>query len=255
MESESVHADAIADALADAYSLNRPNVSRGFAAPIDLSEAAQVQAGVAKRLNARVAGWKLGYTPDGTAVAAPIFDRFLKASGAHFPLRESGVWGVEIEIAVRLGADLPRRIVQRYSREEVVSAVDAVLAGIEVIGSRVVDHMEAPFLLYLADNIGNSGYVAGADQRNWSGLDLADLRAMLTINGAVVHDAKGGHPVGDPLKPIVDYVNAQNDRLGGLRAGQVVTTGSLCGLIPVEGPGEVAGAIDSIGEARLYIHG
>lgn len=255
MESESVHVDAIANALAEAYALNRPEVSRGFAAPVDLAEAAQVQAGVAKRLNARVAGWKLGYTPDGAPVAAPIFDRFLKTTGAHFPLRESGVWGVELEIAVRLGADLPRRIVQRYTREEVMSAIDSVLTGIEIIGSRVIDHKQAPFLLYLADNIGNAGYVAGADQRNWAGLDLADLRAVLTINGTTAHDAKGGHPAGDPLKPIVDYVNAQNDRLGGLRAGQVVTTGSLCGLIPVEGPGEVAGAIDSIGEARLYIHG
>jgi 2-keto-4-pentenoate hydratase len=70
-----------------------------------------------------------------------------------------------------------------------------------------------------------------------------------------VHDAIGGHPTTDPLKPLLDYANAQSDRLGGFRAGQIITTGSLCGLVSVEEPSEVTAMIDSIGEARLYIHG
>jgi 2-keto-4-pentenoate hydratase len=170
-------------------------------------------------------------------------------------MREAGVWGVEPEIAVRLGADLPRRIVQAYSRDDILSAVDAVLVGIEIVASRIIDHKTAPFLLYLADNIGHAGYAVGAEKRNWHDLDLANLRVTLTINSEIVHDAVGGHPTGDPIKPLVDYANAQSDRLGGLRAGQIITTGSLCGLVAVEGPGEVSAAIDRIGEARLYIHG
>jgi len=255
METLSVHIDAIAEALAAAYPLNRPSVDPHLDAPASIAEAAEVQAAVAKRLNANVAGWKIGYTPEGVPVAGPIFDRFLKAAGAHFPMREAGMWGVEPEIAVRLGVDLPRRFVQRYSREDIVSAIDAVLVGIEIVASRVIDHKSANFLLFLADNIGHAGYATGPDQRNWRDLDLAKLRVSLTINGALLHDAVGGHPTDDPLKPLVDYANAQSDRLGGLRAGQVITTGSLCGLVTVEGPGEVAAAIDSLGEARLYIHG
>jgi 2-keto-4-pentenoate hydratase len=255
METQSGDVEHVAQALANAYALHHPVVEPTFSVPADVAEAAEVQAAVAKRLDARVAGWKLGYTPEGVPVAGPIFDRFLKASGAHFPMRAAPVWGVEPEIAVRLGADLPRRIVQSYTREEILSAIDSVLVGIEVVASRIIDHKSAPFLFYLADNIGHAGYAFGAEKRHWQDLDLANLRATLTINGEMVHDAVGGHPTVDPLKPLVDYANAQSDRLGGLRAGQIITTGSLCGLVPVEGPGEVTAAIDRIGEARLYIHG
>jgi 2-keto-4-pentenoate hydratase len=255
METVSANVETIAQALADAYTLNRPAVDTAFRSPADLLEAAEVQAEVARRLNARVSGWKVGYTPEGTPVAAPIFDRFLKPSGAHFPLREESVWGVEPEIAFRLGVDLPRRIVQPYTREDILSSVDAVLVGIEVVASRVVNHKSAPYLLFLADNIGHAGYASGSEKRHWQELDLANLRATLTVNGEVVHDAIGGHPTTDPLKPLLDYANAQSDRLGGFRAGQIITTGSLCGLVAVEEPGEVAVMIDSIGECRLYIHG
>jgi 2-keto-4-pentenoate hydratase len=255
METLSANVEVTAQALADAYTLNRPVVDAALRPPADLLEAAEIQAEVARRLNAHVAGWKVGYTPDGTPVAAPIFDRFMKPSGAHFPLRENGAWGVEPEIAFRLGADLPRRIVQPYTREDVLSAVDSVLVGIEVVASRIADYKRAPFLLYLADNIGHAGYAFGSEIRHWHDLDLAGLRVALSISGDIVHDAVGGHPTTDPVKPLLDYANAQSDRLGGLRAGQVITTGSLCGLVTVEEPGEVAATIDSIGECRLYIHG
>jgi 2-keto-4-pentenoate hydratase len=255
MQTQSADVEVIAQALADAYALHHPTVDPALSELADLAEAAEVQAAVTRRLDARVAGWKIGYTPQGVPVAAPIFDRFLKQSGAHFPMRAASAWGVEPEIAVRLGADLPRRIVQSYTREDILSAVDAVLVGIEIVASRIIDHKSAPFLLFLADNIGNAGYAFGPDKRHWQELDLANLRATLTINGEVVHDAVGGHPTVDPLKPLLDYANAQSDRLGGLRAGQIITTGSLCGLVSVEGPGEVTAAIDRIGEARLYIHG
>ncbi len=255
MEAQSGDTEVIAQALADGYLTHHPIVEPDFTAPADLAEAAEVQAAVARRLDARVVGWKVGYTPEGIPVAAPIFDRFLKPSGAHFPMRDTSHWGVEPEIAVKLGADLPRRIVQPYTRNDILCAIDSVMAGIEVVASRIIDHKNAPYLFYLADNIGHAGYAIGPEKRNWHDLDLANLRATLTINGELVHDATGGHPTGDPLKPLLDYANAQSDRLGGLRAGQVITTGSLCGLVAVGGPGEVAVAIDRIGEARLYIHG
>jgi 2-keto-4-pentenoate hydratase len=255
MEAQNGDAEVVAQALADGYLQQRPIVDPDFGAPADLAEAAEVQAAVARRLDARVAGWKVGYSPDGVPVAAPIFDRFLRPSGAHFPMRDTANWGVEPEIAVRLGADLPRRIVQPYTRNDILTAIDSVMVGIEIVCSRIIDYKKASYLFYLADNIGHAGYALGSDRRHWQDLDLARLRVTLTINGEIVHDACGGHPSGDPLKPLLDYANAQSDRLGGLRAGQVITTGSLCGLVSVEGPGEVAAAVDRIGEARLYIHG
>jgi 2-keto-4-pentenoate hydratase len=50
------------------------------------------------------------------------------------------------------------------------------------------------------------------------------------------------HPTVDPLAPIVAYANASH-LLGGLRAGQILTTGSLCGALPLPAPSRLEIAI------------
>ncbi len=240
-----------ASALAAAHVAPFPAVEAAGSLPATMDEAMQVQAAVTEALGAEVAGWKVGFSPEGVPFAAPLFGAYMERTGARLPMRRGGVWGVEPEIAVRLGRDLPPRPGQPYARAEIMDAIAAVLTGIEIVGSRIVDHDAAPFPVRIADNFMNAGYVAGAEVEDWRHLDLTQLRATLTIGEKTVHDAAGGHPNADPLKPLEDYANAQCDRLGGLKAGQIVTTGSLCGLVKVPEPSEVVAAIEAIGEARL----
>jgi 2-keto-4-pentenoate hydratase len=242
-----------AAALAAAHVAPFPAVEAAGALPATMADAMQVQAAVAETLGAEVAGWKVGFSADGVPFAAPLFSGYMETTGATLPMRQGGVWGVEPEIAVRLGRDLPPRPGQPYSRAEIMDAVAAVLTGIEIVGSRIIDHDSAPFPVRIADNFMNAGYVAGAELADWRHLDLTALRATLTLGGKTVHDAAGGHPNGDPLKPLEDYANAQCDRLGGLKAGQIVTTGSLCGLVKVPEACEAVAVIDGIGEARLTL--
>lgn len=241
---------SFASALAAAHIARFPAVEAAGALPATMAEAMEVQAEVAAALGVEVAGWKVGFSPDGTPFAAPLYRCYVEKSGAHLPMRDGGVWGVEAEIAVRLARDLPPRPGQPYTRAEIMDAIGAVLTGIEIVGSRIIDHNAAPFAARIADNFMNAGYVAGAELADWRHLDLKSLRATLTLGGKVVHDAVGGHPNGDPLKPLEDWANAQCDRLGGLKAGQIVTTGSLCGLVPMPDAVEVVAAVEGIGEAR-----
>lgn len=159
--------------------------------------------------------------------------------------------GIEVEIAFRLKTDLPPRPEAPYARHEILEAVGGVLVGVEVIRSRLDDPSDVPFPLFLADNLGNGSYVAGAETGLIEGLERA--RCTIGMDGAVIHDAPGGHPNGDPLTPLLAYASSQSDRLGGLRAGQIVTTGSLCGLIRWQSPGVLTARIEGIGmvEARL----
>lgn len=242
-----------AEALARAHALDRPTVAVPSPAPSTIGEAMEVQAEVMQRLGVRHSGWKLGFDPGGAIVGAPLYSGYIHASGESFPAQAAGLWGVEPEIAVRLGADLPPRPGAPYSREDIMNAVASVLVGIEIVASRIIDFKAAPYPAFVADNIGNAGYFTGTEISDWRHLDLTNLRAILTIGGETVHDAHGNHPNGDPLKPIVDYANSPSDRIGGLKAGQLITTGSLCGLVPATGPCEVTATIEGIGESRVTI--
>ncbi len=220
--------------------------------PADLVAAFAVQASVAQALGASVAGWKAGFSPAKVPVAAPLYAGLMRSSGATIAMPRHTPLIVEAEIGFRLAADLPSRPSRPYSRAEVLAAVAEVLIGFELIASRFGEPAKVPFAAFLADNLGNAGYVAGAALRDFDALDLATLRCTLAVDGATVHDKVGGHPQNDPVLPLVAYANAPKDRLGGFRAGQIITTGSVA-LMRFSAPAELTARIEGIGEVSVSL--
>jgi 2-keto-4-pentenoate hydratase len=219
----SANLDPLASRLAAAHCSG--DLLRDPPAPPDVAAAYSAQARLCGALAARVGGWKVGIRPDGTPMAAPLYAHLIKATGASWPLPAAGPLIVEVELALRLARDLPVRE-RPYARDEVAAAVGEILVGIELIHSRLAA-AEPPFLAFLADNLGNAGYVTGSATRDFRALDLARLRCTVTVDGALAHDKVGGHPQGDPYAPLLACLGQGRLQLGGFRAGQVVTTGSL----------------------------
>ena len=204
--------------VAQLDALNTATVSEGYAA----------QAGVVIALGERVAGWKVGFGPDKLPAAAPLLGGVVARQGATVALPPDRPFILEIEIAFRLARDLPPRPGRPYTPSEIEDAIDVALAGAELIAARGgMPAAGTPFPRFIADLQGNAGYVCGSETRGFRSIDLKACRVSLWIDDERVHDAVGGHPQGDPYLPLVAWANAQCDRLGGLRTGQIVTTGTL----------------------------
>jgi 2-keto-4-pentenoate hydratase len=251
MTSTSKPAIAIAEALTAARRSHQRVRWQDVRVPASYAEAMAAQADIARRLDAEVGAWKVGVRPDGVAVAAPIYADLIHAPDTQIALGARGNLGIEAEIAFRLGRDLPPRPGRPYARADVLVAVDEILVGIEIVRGRFEDDDALPYPAFLADNLGNDGYVVGASFTDWTGLEISALRCRVSIDGGTVHDAVGGHPLGDPLRPLVAYASMPIDQLGGLRAGQIVTTGSLCGIITLDRPAAVRAEIEHIGAASF----
>ncbi len=220
--------------------------------PANLEDAYAVQALVAQALDESVVGWKVGFSPAKVPVAAPLYADLTGSSDATITLPRHTPLIVEAEIGFRLAGDLPPRSAQPYSRADVLAAVHEVLIGFELIASRFGEPAKVPFAAFLADNLGNAGYVAGDAVRAFGALELTALRCALTVDGALVHDKIGGHPQNDPVLPLLAYANAQQDSLGGLRSGQIITTGSLA-LMRFSAPAEITARIEGIGEVSAML--
>jgi 2-keto-4-pentenoate hydratase len=199
-------------------------------APADLTAAYAAQAALGEVLGARIGGWKVGQRPDGTPMAAPIYAHLVAPSGATMTLPEVGPLVVEVELALRLDEDLPPRA-EPYTRDDLVEAVGEVLVGIELIHWRFEGDEPPPFLSFLADNLGNAGYVTGDAVRDFRSLDLARRRCRVSVDAVPEHDAIGGHPQDDPWAPLLACLDQGLMGLGGFRAGQFITTGSL--IVPL----------------------
>lgn len=232
-----------ADALLAAHR-GPPSPTAGAAPPpTDYASAMRVQRDVARALGATVAGWKVGFSPDGVAVAGPLYASVVQPGPASVPLPERG-FIVEIELAFRLARDLPRK---PYTRDEILNAIDEALIGVELIAGRRGEPPAVPYLAFLADNIGNAGYVTGASTRGFRALDLKALPMCFNVDQELVQQGRGGHPQGDPVEPLRAYASQPNDELGGLRKGQVITTGSLTKPLRLDRVARIEASLEAVG--------
>jgi 2-keto-4-pentenoate hydratase len=254
MAPEHFHASerqSMADALVGAHLAGRGTLSSSLAAPVNHASAMQIQAWVQQRLARPVGGWKVAIGPQQLPVAAPLLDIY--PDSTDIALHDNCF--VEVELAVRLRKDIPRRETGSYGRSDILDSVDGVFLGIEVIGGRFDDVAHVPFLSFLADNLGNKSYVIGASVPLSALDDINGLDCQVTLDTEPLHHAPASHPAGDPLIPLLAYANAQSDLLGGLKAGQLVTTGSLCGLLPVRAPGLLEARIARLGQISVRFCG
>ncbi|MBR0713880.1 fumarylacetoacetate hydrolase family protein [Bradyrhizobium liaoningense] len=192
-------------------------------------------------------GWKVAIGPQQLPVAAPLLDLYPDSSDISL-FRNCTI---EVELAVRLRTDLPRREAGTYERSDILDAIENAVLGIEVIGGRFDSVANVSFLSFLADNLGNRAYVVG-DSVPLSALsEVNGLDCLVTLDGQPLYQAPASHPAGDPLLPLLAYANAQSDYLGGLKAGQLVTTGSLSGVLPVRATGLLEARISQVGRTSV----
>jgi len=232
--------DRLADALAQAHrSSARIQLDAELdALPVD--DAPAVQAAVMQRLGETAPGSKVAITKTGRAVVAPLIASRFVLSGATLPLH--GTIGLEVEIAVLLRRDLTPDLAAE-GPTALLTAIDAFYVGIELIGSRIFNHRDAGPGVLLADNLISNGYATNLAQPYPHGTDISDAIVTVQIDGMEVHRAPAVNPFGGVLVALEAYARSPFDTYNALRAGQIVTTGTLCGVIAVSGPCEIWAAI------------
>jgi len=235
----------------------RPKSLPADLAPQSEDEAYQVQAGVASALGARLGCWKVAMNDVHSGTCAPVFAADVYRTGAHLRPSISKVLGIEPEVAFTLKRALPPLPAgQRYGREQLIDAIGAAHAAIEIVISRFQSHEGATPMDRLADSLSNEGLVLGPACEEWRKLDLGTLPLHLTIDTGndeiSVYDARGGHPLNDPLIPLIWLANHCSARGSGMQSGNVVTTGSYAGLRYAGRGAHVKVQFEGLGAAELY---
>lgn len=240
-----------AGALLRAYHTRQPVAADPGSGPADAAAAYAVQEEVWRSMVGakRPTAWKVGAPhPDDTPLAAPIFPPRLGASPARFP-RDSFVrLGIEAEIALRFNRDLPARR-EPYGREEILAAIGSAHVAMELVDSRLADPDAAGPLWRLADNLLDAGLVLGDALPHWRDLDLGGLTARSYADGRLIAERTGGQPLGDIFSCLPWWI----DHIGGVRAGDVVTTGTWNGMHWVESPANLRVEFVGLGHAEACI--
>jgi 2-keto-4-pentenoate hydratase len=197
--------------------------------------------------NQRPHVWKVGAPArDMLPTAAPIFPQRIAFSPARFPGSDFFSLGIEAEIALRFGRDLPARATP-WARAEILDAIASAHVAMELVDTRLADPEAAGPLWRLADNLLNGGLVLGDAIANWRDLEYAGLRVRIFANGQPIAETVGRPPLDDIFYCLAWWLG----HAGGARAGDIVTTGAWNGMHRVGLP--VAAGVEFVGLGSVTV--
>jgi 2-oxopent-4-enoate hydratase len=241
------HRDEQAKTLRDAYDARTPCAPLTAEHPeMTVEDAYAVQAvNIAKRVErgqhgrpARLVGRKIGITSkavqDWLGVPEPDFGCLLDdmAIDNDGDVETSRLLQprVEGEVAFVLGRPLEGPGV---TAADVLRATDFVLPAIEIIDSRIAD-WKIKYEDTIADNASSGMYVLGGTPTKLDGLDLQLCGMALRNNGSLVSSGAGAACLGHPVNAVVWLANKLGELGSTLEAGQLVLSGALGPVCPVE---------------------
>jgi len=209
-------------------------------ADITIDDAYQIQLRmIQRRLDAgeHVVGKKIGVTSkvvmDMLKVNQPDFGHLLSGmvynEGQPISAGTMIAPKAEAEVAFILARDLEGPGV---TAADVLRATDCVMPCFEIVDSRIKD-WKIKIQDTVADNASCGVLVLGGVRKSPRDLDLALAGMVLSKNGDIISTSTGAAVQGSPVNAIAWLANTLG-RLGiGLKAGEIILSGSQSPLVPV----------------------
>jgi 2-keto-4-pentenoate hydratase len=250
--------DRLATVLLDARTHGSPVTGSLFEVASN-EDAYAIQDACARRggwfSNARPRAWKVGTQGrTSTPTAAPLPDAGLLDSPARIGPTKMPRLGIEAELGFRVARDLDDTLALNASQTTIASCFDAICVTIEVVDSRLIEGAQSPGPNKLADLQLHGALVIG-DLVPFALREWSDQRCVVKINGRVVAESVGTHPIGDPLWTMRWLVEHTARRYGGLRKGDLITSGAWTGIMPVAQGDMIEVLFDGIGQASIAFDG
>lgn len=249
------HGDELYDAFVSGRTI--PNL-RDRVAGMTIVDAYHVQARFVERRIAAgetIVGKKIGVTSkaiqDAIGVFEPDFGQLTSAmafeDGATINLDSLIQPRAEAEIAFVLKRDL---IGPGITATDVLRATDHVRTCFEIVDSRI-DGWDIKIQDTVADNASCGVYALGAAKADTRDVDLTLAGLLVEKNGEPIASGVGAAVQGSPLNSVAWLANTLG-RLGiPFRAGEVILSGSLGPLIPIDAGDTLVAMIGGLGTCTL----
>lgn len=219
--------------------------------PVSFDQAYRIQAVQMETLGP-IGGWKVGAANSlAPPICAPLPQRFRYASpdtpaGADLSLR-----GIEVEIGLILGQDLPPSQAP-YSMEQIWQAVSQICVAVEIVESRFAERDTIGRLSTLADLASHGALVH--QSQGVAAQDITLLQpewARLQVGQQPLLQGPTRNPAGELKRQLIWLANQGSHHLGGLQKEQVIITGTCLPILYATEGDRIQAAIQGIGELNF----
>ena len=212
---------------------------------MDMDDAYAIQAAFVDRKLAgggAIRGWKIGLTSKAMQYALNIdipdsgilFEDMFFDHGGTVPAGRFIEPRIEAEIAFIMDRDLEG---SEVTGADVIAATRAVAPALEILDTRIYradpdSGAQRTVLDTISDNAANAGIVLGDATHDVDAFDLRWVGAIVSRNDEVEETGLGAGVLNDPVESMVWLVHRLARYGAGLRAGDVVLSGSF--IRPIE---------------------
>jgi len=208
--------------------------------PKTLEQAYDIQIATFRLRGMGTAGFKIGLTnveaQRSAGAAAPIAGRMASAdilrNPARIALPHDHLRIVEAEVIFEVGCTVSAGDAS-LSEADVYHCLRRAYAGIEICNSRLTGSDDASLPAIVADNSNADRLVVGDRLTDWSFEALADLPVTLTLRGQPAVEGTTRRVLGHPLKAVTWLANWLGARGEGLKAGDLIASGSCTGMTEI----------------------
>ncbi|WP_028217770.1 fumarylacetoacetate hydrolase family protein [Paraburkholderia oxyphila] len=203
----------------------------------------------------RVIGKKIGVTSqavmDMLNVRQPDFGCLTSAmsfaDGARIDIRTLIAPKAEGEVAFVLKHDL---LGPGVSPQDVMAATEVVLPCFEIVDSRI-RNWQIRIEDTVADNASSGVFVLGNKAVDPRDIDLASVSMKLVKNGETVVTGVGAAALGHPANSVAWLANTLGALGMPLKAGEVILSGALGAMVPVQADDMLQMSLEGIGDVTV----
>lgn len=205
----------------------------------------------------RVSGRKIGITSkavmEQVGVDQPDFGTLFVdmefGDGVPIPAERLLQPRAEAEVALVLEHDLDQG---EHGFNDIISATAYALPSIEIVDSRIAD-----WNIRIVDTVGDNAscglYVLGGKPVSLRDVDLRTIPMRMDIDGETAATGEGAACLGHPLNAARWLADVMSQRGTPLRAGDVVMTGALGPMKPIEAGSSVVCDFGPLGTVTTYL--
>jgi 2-keto-4-pentenoate hydratase len=183
-------------------------------------------------------------------IAGVVLATRVHQSGATVRRSDFGRLGLEFEIAVRIKSDVPVTGMP-CTAETIAPHIDGVSAAIELVDDRSADYTSLDVLSLVADNSWNGGIVLSKFAAKWP--DLEGVLGRATKDLVAIGEGHGRDILGHPFNSVAWLATQLASRGAGLKAGQVVMTGSVMKTVFPEADASYRFDLEEIGFVEMQV--
>ncbi len=191
-----------------------------------------------EEMGEKVIGLKMGLTSEAKRkqmdLDSPLYgvltNKMKVENGGTYKLTNQIHPKIEPEIAFLISKELSGSV----TREEVLAATSEVYSCMEILDSRYKQFKYFSMEDVISDNSSSSQFILGEPLKDFSSLNLADLKLKMKVNGTVAQEGTTAAISGDPVISVMQLCELLAVRGKSLPAGSIVLAGAATIAVALE---------------------